>query len=171
MLNSADDCKGFDGQSVTPEPPATGTATFKKVTTVTSGKSYVMVYDGKVSIPIKESFSYGYLYVEDPASTNGDQLTTSVANAIVITADGSAFTMRDSYGRYLSMDGTHDSSFQLYSAAQNGSTWTISFGADGKATIVNVLMPACTVGWKSQYSNLAPAKTPDGLPFLYEKVD
>ncbi len=166
-------CTGFDGSTVpdTPVQP-TGNASFRKVTSITSGKSYVMVYNNEVAKPIAESYSYGYLYVEAPASISGDVLTTSMANAITITASGSDYTMVDSYGRYLSMDGEHKSSFQLYSAATNGSTWKITFGSDGKATITNVLMPACTVVWKDQYSNLAPAEgSATQIPYLYEKVE
>ena len=173
LLNDANACTGFDGQSTPGEPsvPVTGNATFRKVSSVTSGKSYVMVYNGKVAIPIEQKYSYGYLYIEDPVSASGDQVTTAAANAITFTASGSGYTMLDSYGRYLSMDGEHNNSFQLYSAPEKGSVWTVSFASDGTATIANTLVSGYVVGWKSQYSNIAPTNASEGLPQLYEKVD
>ena len=175
LLNNAQGCTGFDGSAVTPTDPVTppaGNASFRKVTTITSGKSYVMVYNGQVAIPIKDSFTYGYLYVEAPASTAGDVITTSAANAITFRASGSGFTMLDSQGRYLSMDGEHSTSFQLYTSAAAGSVWNVTFGSDGAATITNAVMTNCVVCWKEQYSNLAPSDSSTGLlPYLYEKVD
>lgn len=174
LLNDGNACTNFDGQTPsTPDKPSvpTGNATFRKATSVTSGKSYVMVYNGKVAIPIDQKYSYGYLYVEDPVSASGSELTTSASNAITFTASGAGFTMLDSYGRYLSMDGEHNNSFQLYTSAADGSVWTVTFAADGAATITNTLVNGYKVGWKSQYNNLAPTDAPEGLPQLYEKVD
>lgn len=175
LLIDGNACTDFDGQTPsnpgTPSTPVTGNATFRKVSAVTSGKSYVMVYNGKVSIPIEQKFSYGYLYVEDPVSVSGDQLTTAAANAITFTASGAGYTMLDSYGRYLSMDGEHNNSFQLYTSPADGSVWTVAFGTDGAATITSTLVSGYIVGWKSQYSNLAPTNAAEGLPQLYEKVD
>lgn len=177
LLVDGNACTNFDGTPSgpggdNPQPPATGNAKFRKASAVTSGKSYVMVYDGKVAKPIAESYSYGYLYVEDPVSASGDELTTAAANAIVFAASGSGFTMADSYGRYLSMDGEHNNSFQLYtSPSGQGSTWNVTIAADGTATIANALVGGYVVGWKSQYGNLAPTNAAEGLPVLYEKVD
>lgn len=155
-----------------PEAPVTGELKFRKATSVTSGRLYVMVNsEGKVAIPIKESFSYGYLYVEDPKKTEGDVITTSSLNAIKFTASGTGFTMLDSYGRYLSMDNVENhKSFQLYTSPEAGSVWTVTPEASGTFRIVNEMRPTFTVNWAPNYSNFAPATSSDALPMLYEQV-
>jgi len=155
-----------------PEKPVTSDLRFRKATSVSSGKLYVMVNAaGKVAIPIKETFSYGYLYVEDPKATEGDVITTTSANAITFTASGTGFTMRDSYGRYLSMDNVEShKSFQLYTSPEAGSVWTVAAEADGTFKIVNESRPTFTVNWVNQYNNFSPATSGDGLPMLYEQV-
>lgn len=168
----------IDGQQggTTPSDPVTppsGSVTFAKTTAITSGATYAFVSPegGNVCVPILEKYSYGYLLTEAPASTDGDRITTSAANGFVITAVNGGYTIVDSYGRYMGMDGEHAGSFQLYSSAQsnNGTTWTISFEANGQVKMTNVLTGLIVV-WKAQYNNFAPNATADSfMPLLYIK--
>ncbi|MDE5785645.1 MAG: choice-of-anchor J domain-containing protein, partial [Duncaniella sp.] len=158
-----------------PDTPATGNAQFRKVTGITSGKSYVLVVDGKVGGAIPEKDSYGRLAMADPVSAEGDVITTAASNGIVFTAVEGGYTMTDAYGRFLSMDNSHLTSFQIYTSQQAGSVWGVSFNADGSAAIVNTLNTTCNVVRSGTYTNIAPsdvAQYPEfTAPVLYEKVD
>lgn len=150
----------------------TENATFRKATSITSGKSYVMMISGKVGKAIASGSSYGRLELTDPASTTGNDITTDAANAITITAVTGGYTMVDTYGRYLSMDAEHFTSFQLYTSQEAGSVWTITTASDGAMTIENVMNAGCFVGRSGTYTNIAPAKSSDvEKPVFYEKVD
>lgn len=181
VLNFSTDCTGFDGTNpgTTPggdNPPVpTGTASFKKVTSITSGKSYVFVHNGQVGTAIKETYSFGRLALANPASVNGDILTTDAVNAITISAVEGGYTLVDAYGRYLGMDNdaTHTSNFQLYSAFQEGCTWTAT-PENGRFKFISTLRPELVIGQTGTFTNIAPAPlTSEDLnyPELYEKVD
>lgn len=155
------------------EVPA-GNATFRKVTSITSGRSYVLMIGDKVGTAIAQGNTYGRLALAAPASVNGDNVTTDAANAITITSVTGGYTMVDAYGRYLSMDGEgHYTNFQLYTAQQTGSVWKITPAANGAMTIENVLNPGCFVGQSGTFANIAPAAagTEMNNPVFYEKVD
>ncbi|MCM1337947.1 MAG: DUF6359 domain-containing protein [Candidatus Amulumruptor caecigallinarius] len=154
----------------TPEPP-TGNVNFVRATSILPGHYYILVDNsGKVAIPIAESYTYGYLYVEDPIATSADGvITTSAANAIAIESAAGGFTMKDSYGRYLAMD-DNDShkSFQLYTTSNSGCVWTMSVDASSKLTATNNLRTTFTVRYVSNFSNFSPStNTGDALPNLY----
>lgn len=161
--------------SSTPDVPdqPTGEAKFRLATSVTSGNQYVLVVDGQVGSCISESLSYGRLAMESVAITD-NEFTTDMANAITITAVTGGYTMVDSFGRYLSMDATHTNSFQLYSAQEEGSVWSISVDAQGIATITNKLKSDCDVVRSGTYTNIAPSDvkqyTQFDRPVLYELV-
>ncbi len=164
-----------DQEPAKPDTPVTGNAQFRKVNTITSGKSYILVVDGKVGTAIAQKDSYGRLAMAAPVSTEGDVVTTDVANAIVFTSAGSGYTMTDTYGRFLSMDDSHFTSFQIYTSQMPGSVWNVSFNPDGTAAIVNAINPNCNVVRSGTYTNIAPSdivQYPEfTAPVLYEKVD
>lgn len=161
---------GGKGEETT-DPVATS-MTFTKATSVVSGKKYILVSaDGKVAKPIAQTATYGYLNVEAPTSTSGNDIVTSSANAITFTAVGSSWTLTDVFGRYISMDESHFS-FQLYTSEQAGSKWTVSVAADSQATITNDARTGCQIRWSEKYSNFTV--TDDGtsaLPTLYVAKD
>lgn len=178
VISDASDCQGFDS-SDTPSTPSTpdvptGTATFKKVTSITSGKTYVFVHNGQIGTAINATFSYGRLALSSVSIAN-DQLTTDLVNGIVITAVDGGYTLVDAYGRYLALDTdpAHTSNFQLYTSIQDGCTWTAT--ADGaNFKFINVLRPELVIAQQGTYTNIAPAPlTGENLSFpeLYEKVD
>lgn len=177
VLNSADDCTGFDGSTPdTPDTPdvPTGTATFKKVTSVTSGKSYVFVHNGQVGTAINQTYSFGRYALKDVTITN-NTLTTDIVNAVTFTQTAEGWTLVDGYGRYLGMDSdpTHKSNFQLYSSMQEGCTWTVT-AEGGLFRIISVLRPELVIGQSGTFTNIAPTElTASGLnlPELYERAD
>ena len=141
-----------------PTPPVVETAKFVKAAAVESGKKYVFVVDGKVGTPISETSAYGRLSLAD-VTISGDELTTAVKNAITINAVEGGFAMVDTYNRYLGMDDSHFTSFQLYTEFNEGCKWAITPDANGEFVIMNVLNDACYVGKSGTYTNIAPAAT------------
>lgn len=165
--------KGDDNATVTPPDTPdtpTGTATFKKVTTVTSGKQYVMVVDGQVGTAIGASDAYGRLGMSAVTIAN-DQFSTDIVNAITITAVTGGYTLTDSYGRKLSMDSSHFTNFQLNA---EGEVWTIT-PDNGAFKIANVLNSDCYIVRSGTFTNIAPSNIVQyptyTLPELYEKVN
>ncbi len=153
------------GSAVTPPDPSAG-VTFKAVTAITSGKSYVIVADGKVAKPIANN--YGYLQVAD-VTVSGSTVTTDEANAFVFTASGSGYTMTQPDGRTVYMTGTYNS-FNVADQASEGQIWTVTF-TDGNAIITNVDKTK-TIQYDSQYNSYGAYSDVRGTyPVLYEKVD
>lgn len=155
----------------TPVTPS-GDATFTLATSITSGSQYVLVVDGQVGAAISSTLSYGRLTME-AVTISGGSFTTSTTNALTITAVAGGYTITDAYGRYLGMDTSHLTSFQLYTANQDGCVWTISVDANGLATITNVLNPTCQIVRSGTYTNIAPsdisAYPTFDAPYIYVK--
>lgn len=160
----------------TPEQPEqpVDAAVYEAVDRVASGMKYVMVIGEQYGAAIAESASYGRLALTG-ATVAADKVTAPKAAAItIIEVAGKGFIMVDSYGRYLGMDDSHPTSFQLYTEANDGCYWDIEFNEAGEAKIVSKLNPTCFVA-QSQgsqgtfYTNIAPADAPEvyNLPKLY----
>jgi hypothetical protein len=120
----------------TPEPP-TGRS-YKKVTTIESGKAYLIVAekDGalKVAKPIEKN--YGYLQVADVTDQNGIITQENSTNDFVITATNGGYTIKQSDNRYLYQTGTYNS-FNVAAEPTEGQVWTITANADGTFKIEN----------------------------------
>lgn len=140
------------------DPPVVETAKFVKAAAIESGKKYVFVADGKVGTPIAENVAFGRLSLADVA-ISGDALTTAVKNAITISAVEGGYTMVDTYNRYLGMDNSHFTSFQLYTEMNEGCKWVITPDQNGEFVIMNALNETCYVGKSGTYTNIAPANT------------
>lgn len=161
-----------DGPSGGDDDTPSGNLTFARASSVTAGRQYVFVNaDGKVGTPIQESYSYGYIYAEDPAESTSTTVTTAAANAFTIEAAAGGYAIKDTYGRYYGMTGTYTSFQILSSASDEGAAWTFDLQSDGTFLITN-LSKGNFVIWNSQYNNFAPQSTEGAtLPYLYEKVD
>lgn len=160
------------GQPEEPEQPSTD-ATYELAEAVVSGSSYVMVIDGKYGAPINESYAYGRLNLTEAPVVNNTILAPKAAAITITEVAGKGYTMVDTYGRYLAMDDSHFTSFQLYTEVNEGCYWTIDY-TDNGVKIANVLNPDCfvaqSVGTEGTfYTNIAPAKAPEtyNLPTLY----
>lgn len=140
------------------DPPVVEKAKFVKAAAVESGKKYVFVADGKVGTPIAENVAFGRLSLADVA-ISGDALTTAVKNAITISAVEGGYTMVDTYNRYIGMDNSHFTSFQLYTEMNEGCKWVITPDQNGEFVIMNALNETCYVGKSGTYTNIAPANT------------
>lgn len=163
---------GKKTEATTPSDP-TGNPTFTQVTSITSGDKYVFVVDSQVGTAISKDLAYGRFSMQ-AVTINGNSFTTAETNALTITETAGAYTIVDAYGRYVGMDSSHLTSFQLYdSNTGDGCLWTISFEADGTATIANVLNPDCHIVRSGEYTNIAPSdivKFPTfNAPTVYRK--
>ncbi len=152
-----------------PEQPTTG-ALFELATSITSGSQYVMVIGEQYGAPIAESFTYGRLSLTDVVIAD-NKLTAPAEAAITITdVDGKGYTLTDTFGRFLAMDDSHLTSFQLYTELDEGCYWNAET-VDGAVKFTNILNPSCIICQSGTYTNIAPAQEPETfqLPKLYVK--
>ena len=141
---------------------------FKKVNSVTSGKSYLMVADGNVAKPITSN--YGYLNVETPTITNDEIVLTSLDNAFVISEVSGAYTIKQSDDRYLYQTGTYNS-FNVAANPASGNLWSIELTEDKAFKITNSSVKKW-IQYSSQYSSYGSYNNEQGtLPHLYELVE
>lgn len=137
--------------------------------------SYVLVVGEQFGAAISATSSYGRLNLTN-ATFDGEALVAEAVNAIEIKKEAAGYTMVDSYGRYLSMDTEHLSTFQLYTEPTEGSYWNIDVLANADVKILNVMNNGCFVSVTkgnqgTWYTNIAPANAPTEflLPALYLK--
>ena len=150
---------------------AAAPASYKKVTTVTSGKSYLIVAaDGdKYYMAKPVTSNYGFLYV-DEASVEGDLIYAGDENAFVIAGSDGNYTICQPDGRYLYMTGKYDS-FNVAESPSSGQYWTIEAQSDGTVKISNVEMNKY-VQYSTSYESYGSYANSQGvMPSLYEKVE
>ena len=146
---------------------------FKKVTTVTSGKQYLIVAGTQVAQPIAADKNYGWLYVSATTPEN-DIITVSDAKSFVITATDKGYTIQQSSdNRYLYQEGTFNS-FQIGATVSDSDAawWDITPNADGTFTILNKGMNKW-IQYSPNYTSFGSYDTlQEGavLPSLYEKL-
>lgn len=150
------------------EAPEAETATFKKVTTVTSGKQYMIVANGKAAVPL--SGNYGYLQVLDVTDNNG-VITASTDNAFVITATTGGYLIQDVNGKYLYMTGTYNSFNVDVTMPSDGAVWKIDPQNDGTFVITNMSKEK-SIQYDSSYNSYGAYPDVRGtMPALYEKAE
>ena len=151
-------------------------AKFQKVTTITSGKRYLIAVENGGELVVGEaisnpSYTYGYLYPIAPAATDGDGniYMEDITNAFTFTAvDGGGYTIQQADGRFLFSD-SH-TSFQISDEATADCVWNVEAQSDG------TLMITCTANGKfiqynTGYNNFAVYDDEQGnRPMLYEEV-
>lgn len=151
-------------------------AKFQKVTTITSGKRYLIAVENGGELVVGEaisnpSYTYGYLYPIAPAATDGDGniYMEDITNAFTFTAvDGGGYTIQQADGRFLFSD-SH-TSFQISDEATADCVWNVEAQSDG------TLMITCTANGKfiqynTGHNNFAVYDDEQGnRPMLYEEV-
>ncbi len=162
LKSASDYAWGAQGGGDTPAE----TAKFKKATTVTSGKQYLIVAEGKAAV--LNTANYGYLQVVD-VTDNGGVIEMDEANAYTITAVSGGYTIQMSDGRYLYQTGTYNS-FNFSATAGEGSTFTVEPQSDGTFKITNVAVSKY-LQYSATYSSYGSYSDSRGtLPVLYEKM-
>ena len=150
------------------EPQPTG-VNYKKVTSIESGKEYLIAAnaDGvlKVAEPITKT--YGYLNVSDATAKN-DVITMEEGNGFVFTAVDGGYTIQQADGKYLYMKGTFNS-FNVSDARIDGDVFAVDYNADGTFKITNVAMSKY-VQFSTQYKSYGAYNEEKGImPSLYVK--
>ena len=151
---------------------------YAKTSEITSGQSYlIVVQDGTNTLYATNhsaSYTYGYLYTNTVSGlVDTISVDASGYNAFVITAsettDG-AYTIQDSYGRYLYQSSTYKS-FNL-SSTNDSYDWTIVANEDGTWTITYA-SSSYWMQYSTSYSSFGVySSEQDGalMPYLYELV-
>lgn len=152
-------------------------AKFQKVTTITSGKRYLIAVENGGEISVAQAIPatgdpYGYLNVTAPAATDaeGNLYMEDLTNAFAITAVEGGYYIQQADGRYLYQTGTFDS-FNVGSAGSNA-VWTIESQADGTFLITNVAMNKY-VQFSTRYNSFGSYEDEQQgaiRPVLYEEV-
>lgn len=149
---------------------------FQKVTTITSGKRYLIAVEnnGEISVaqPIPTTGNpYGYLNVTAPAATDadGNLYMEDITNAFTITTVEGGYYIQQADGRYLYKSGNYDN-FNVGNEAGDNAVWTIEPQADGTFLITNVSVNKY-VQFDPNYNSFGSyAKDRGTLPVLYEEV-
>ncbi|MCM1028244.1 MAG: hypothetical protein NC342_05070 [Pseudoflavonifractor sp.] len=153
-----------------PEKPVEGAA-WELATTIISGQQYILVVEGQYGAPISTGSSYGRLALTDTNISDGKATAPDAAGITITAVAGKGYTLVDANGRYLGMDESHLTSFQLYTEENEGCYWTAEW-AEGTVKLTNVLNPTCIICQSGTYTNIAPAAAPEQfkLPSLYVKT-
>lgn len=147
---------------------------YAKTTTIAEGSYLLVVQDDANTLyatTISNSYTYGYLYVNTVSGlVDTLSIDTAYNYAYTLTASATtdgAYTIQDSYGRYLYQNGTYKS-FQL-SDTNDGYDWNIALNDDGTVTLTYIAS-----GYYTQYSTsyssfgcYADAQTGALMPYLY----
>ena len=151
----------------TPGPEPTGSRQYKKVTTIESGKAYLIVADNsglKAAKPVTSN--YGYLQVADVTDKDGVITQENSTNDFVITAVDGGYTIKQSDGRYLYQTGTYNS-FNVATEPSEGQVWTISANSDGTFKIENTSVNKW-IQLDSNYGTYGSYNEEKGtMPYLY----
>ena len=141
---------------------------FKKATSVTAGKSYLLVAANKTAIPISGK-NYGYLNVVDVTDNNGE-IETAAEYAFTFTQATGGFYIADSNNKYLYQTGTYNS-FNLSDSVSDEGIWTFEVQADGTFKITNTNVSKY-IQYSEQYNSYGSYAAATGdMPVLYEKVN
>lgn len=162
----------YDAGTATVTITTYSTETYSLATKVVSGKKYILVAQVgdvyKYAKTVDQGNTYGYLNVKE-ATVEGEDLKAISGNEITITGEEGSYTLTDALGRKMWM-GSSYTSFQLGGTNSDGKgeTWSISFAADGTATITNVDRQKYIQYSTKYFSFGSYAITSGVLPYLYE---
>ena len=150
-------------------------AKFQKVTTITSGKRYLIAVENGgellVAQPVASGKGFDYLQVTSPAQTDAEGLLymNDLTNAFTLTAVEGGYYIQQSDGRYLYKSGSYDN-FNVGNEAGDNAVWTIEPQADGTFLITNTSVNKY-VQYDSKYNSFGSYADERGLrPMLYEEV-
>lgn len=145
--------------------------TYKKATTITSGKEYLIVAQSNnktyYAYPLSKSNTYGYL-----KKGTEDGLTESIkVNSIydddfVFTEADGGYTIKDCYGRYMSSD----DKYNTFNVGDEALIWTVEKQLDGT---FKISMDNKFVQWTNSkdFGCWDTMQETAALPYLYEKYE
>ena len=167
--------QNFDPNAGPEDVPGYGR--FQKVTTVTSGKKYLLVADGnKMAQPIASNKNYGYFYVTDVTAQEDGTIIENESNAFTFTESGNGFTITQADDRFIYLTGTF-ARFQIGAevpeADAAATVWTVAAQEDGTVKITNASLGKW-IQYSSNYTSYGAYNSDqDGgyRPVLYEKIE
>ena len=147
---------------------------FKKVTTVTSGKKYIIAANDngtyKVAQNVAATKNYSYLFVDDATAKDGVITMDDESHAFTFVANGSDWYIKDESGRYMFMTGTYNS-FNVGADATAEGLWTVTPNADGTMKITNKGMSKY-IQYSTQHTSYGSYLDEQGImPELFELQD
>lgn len=147
---------------------------YVKATTVESGKAYLIAANEEGTFKVADVINgdYGFLYVDNAeAADNVIELAPDNTNEFTFTATEGGYYIQQADGKYLGMDGSHDS-FQISDdKAANSPVWSVEAQADGTFIIKNVTTNKY-VQFSQQYGSYGSYADEKGLlPYLFVKSD
>lgn len=179
------------GKKLDPDDPTPGgKIQYKKVSSVTSGKAYLLVANNSGSLfaaaAIPANKTYGYPAKVEVTAENDVISLDSDENEIVLTkvtntssnlfmqgvVSNPEYTMKQKDGRYLYQSGTYNS-MNVDAAPNSGQYWTITVQNDGTFEIKN---SSVNKWWQystghSSWGSYASAQSDGLMPYLYERQD
>lgn len=164
----------IDGETygTAPVSPGEGT-TMTKATEIASGGKYVFWTNDKVALPMPSGKNYSWLTVADAKLNADGTLSTAETNAYTFTETAQGWTIQDSNGVYLYMEGTYNS-FQL-SATLDETVgtffWDVTVNAEGRVEIVNKSNDKM-MQYSTQYNSYGAYtdRTTGMLPYLFQSA-
>lgn len=126
---------GGNGGSTPDDPEQPGTPTYTKATSVVSGNGYVLVANGKYSTAFTKN--YGYMGTTDIPGGAADSFEGPADAALTFTAVGGGYNITTASGAYLGAKDGYKT-FDTTSDSSQNRVWSVTFNADGTATITNL---------------------------------
>ena len=170
QLNGGDKVYGEEMTFVPTAP-----AYYQRTTTITSGRTYLLVVEngGTYYAATPITSNYGYIDVAE-VSVEGDVIHASELasdeNSYVISGTEGNYTICQSDGRYLYQTGTFNS-FNVTASPSDGQYWTIEAQSDGTVKITNNSVNKF-VQYDTKYNSFGSYSDESGiLPYLFEKVE
>ena len=121
------------------EPAPVEKTTYKKATSIESGKTYILAaeVDGEFKVAQNLSSNFGYLYVVSAKAENEQIELTSDNNGFIFTETDGGYTIVDMQNRYMYMKDNYNN-FNVSAEPQDGMVWTVEANVDGTFKITNV---------------------------------
>lgn len=174
VTTADDDGRYMETQPVDPDEPETpveGQWQFDKVTSVTSGASYLLVANNSgllyAAAPVNNGTkSYGYLSGRKVTDVDGVITLASDTLAFTFEADGDGFLIKDSKGRYIYHQGTYNS-YQISTTLGSNYAWTVTPQTDGTFRIEQ---DGYYAQYSTKYYSYGCYNSEQGImPMLYKK--
>lgn len=167
--------QNFDPNADPEDVPGYGR--FQKVTTVTSGKKYLLVADGnKMAQPL--SSGYGNLLVTDITAKEDGTIIENESNAFTFIESGNGFKIQQADGRYVYIKGTYNNfnvAAEVPAENAGAEIWTVAAQEDGTVKITNAdkgkWIQYVSTASKPSYGAYDSDQDGGYRPVLYEKIE
>ena len=146
--------------------------THNKVTSITSGKKYVLVAEGIAATALPGK-NYGYLSATAGIEEDGKGINVADASLIEFTfvATDGGYNILDPDGRYIYQSGTYNSFNFSTELPAEGAVWTVEAQGDGSMKITNTSVGKF-IQFDSQYNSYGSYADARGvIPAVYERYE